>query len=85
MRRAPRPSPGIRAALPFPEKMFLGEMAISPDGRRLAFTATKAGGQPDLWIRNLDGSSAQPVVGVFCLTQSELARARSQSIVALAG
>jgi Tol biopolymer transport system component len=63
VRRAPRPSPGIRATLQFPEKLFLGELAISPDGTRLAFTASKAGGQPDLWTRNLDGSSAQPVVG----------------------
>src|SRR6266508_3344541 len=55
--------PGIRANLPFPEKMFLGELAISPDGTRLAFTASKAGGQPALWIRNLDGSTAQPVAG----------------------
>ncbi len=63
VRRAPRPLRGIRATLQFPEKMFLGDLAISPDGTRLAFTASKAGGQPDLWIRNLDGSSAQPVVG----------------------
>jgi len=63
LRRAPSPSPGIRATLPFPDKMFLGELAISPDGTRLAFTASKAGGQPALWIRNLDGSTAQPVAG----------------------
>lgn len=43
--------------------MFLGELAISPDGTRLAFTASKAGGQPALWIRDLDGPSAQPVAG----------------------
>ncbi len=35
VRRAPRPSPGIRAALPFPEKMFLGELALSADGTRV--------------------------------------------------
>ena len=63
VRRAPRPSHGIRATVQFPEKMFLGELAISPDGTRLAFTASKAGGEPALWIRSLDGSSAQPVVG----------------------
>ena len=63
VRRAPHPTPGIRATLPFPEKMFLGELAISPDGTRLAFTASKAGGQPALWIRDLDGSTAQPVAG----------------------
>jgi Tol biopolymer transport system component/predicted Ser/Thr protein kinase len=62
-RRAPRREPGIRATIPFPEKMYLGELALSPDGTRLAFTAAKAGGQPALWIRNLDGSAAQPVIG----------------------
>src|SRR6266536_4363087 len=63
VRRAPRPSPGIRATLPFPEKMFLGELALSPDGTRLVFTAAKPGGQPALWIRSLHESSARPVVG----------------------
>ncbi|HEV8118182.1 MAG TPA: protein kinase, partial [Thermoanaerobaculia bacterium] len=61
--RAPRPSPGIRATLPFPEKMFLGELALSPDGTRLVFTASKPGGQPTLWVRALQESSAHPLVG----------------------
>ena len=63
VRRAPRPSPGIRATLPFPEKMFLGELALSPDGTRLVFTASKPGGQPTLWVRALQESSAHPLVG----------------------
>ncbi len=63
VRRAPKPERGLRATLPFPEKMFLGELALSPDGTRLAFTAVKVGGQPALWVRNLDGASAQPVAG----------------------
>jgi Tol biopolymer transport system component/predicted Ser/Thr protein kinase len=63
LRRAPRPERGIRATLPFPEKMFLGELALSPDGHRLAFTAGKVGMEPALWVRDLDGSSAQPVAG----------------------
>jgi eukaryotic-like serine/threonine-protein kinase len=63
LRRAPRPERGIRATLPFPEKMFLGELALSPDGNRLAFTASKVGMEPALWVRDLDGSSAQPVAG----------------------
>jgi Tol biopolymer transport system component len=62
-RRAPRPAPGIRAMLPFPEKMFLGELAISPDGARLAFTAFQPGGEPVLWVRDLGGSSARPIPG----------------------
>jgi hypothetical protein len=64
LRRAPGPLPAIRAFLPLPEAaMTLGELAVSPDGTRLAFTAAKAGGQPALWIRRLDGSSSQPVPG----------------------
>jgi Serine/threonine protein kinase len=63
LRRAPRPQRGIRATLPFPEKQFLGELALSPDGNRLAFTAGKVGMEPALWVRDLDGSSAQPVAG----------------------
>jgi Tol biopolymer transport system component/tRNA A-37 threonylcarbamoyl transferase component Bud32 len=63
LRRAPRPERGIRATLPFPEKFALGEMALSPDGTRLAFTAAKPGLEPALWVRDLGGSSAQPVAG----------------------
>ncbi len=63
LRRAPRPERGIRATLPFPEKMILGELALSPDGNRLAFTASRIGMEPALWVRDLDGSSAQPVAG----------------------
>ncbi len=64
LRRAPRPLPAVRAILALPETMTtLGELAVSPDGTRLAFTAAKTGGQPALWIRRLDGSSSQPVPG----------------------
>jgi Tol biopolymer transport system component/predicted Ser/Thr protein kinase len=63
LRRAPRPERGIRAVLPFPEKLILGELALSPDGNRLAFTVSKLGMEPALWVRDLDGSSAHPVTG----------------------
>jgi Tol biopolymer transport system component len=63
LRRAPRPPGAIRATLPLPEKMILGDLALSPDGTRLAFTASKAGAQPALFLRRLDGSSAQAVPG----------------------
>ncbi|MGH9317207.1 MAG: protein kinase domain-containing protein, partial [Thermoanaerobaculia bacterium] len=63
-RRAPGPSAPIRASLIFPENMFLGELAVSPDGRRVAFTAGKPGGEPGLWIRSLDAAAAQPVPDV---------------------
>ncbi|HTD51681.1 MAG TPA: protein kinase [Thermoanaerobaculia bacterium] len=61
LRRAPKPVAPIRASLALPEKMFLGEMALSPDGSRLALTLAKSGGQPALWIRSLDAPAGQPV------------------------
>src|SRR6266511_3295668 len=63
LRRAPRPERGIRATLPFPERLILGELALSPDGNRLVFTAGKIGMEPALWVRDLGASSAQPVAG----------------------
>ena len=38
---------------------------ISPDGRRLAFVAPTEGGQTVLWIRQLDGLTAQPIAGTL--------------------
>ncbi len=63
VRRAPQSARLVRAAIPLPEKMFLGEMVLSPDGSTLAYTASKPGGQPQLWIRSLDAASGQPVAG----------------------
>jgi eukaryotic-like serine/threonine-protein kinase len=40
-----------------------GRFALSPDGRRLAFTAADRNGNASLWIRPLDGLSAQPLRG----------------------
>ena len=34
---------------------------MSPDGRRLAFTATDQSGKVQLWVRSLDSLSAQPL------------------------
>jgi Tol biopolymer transport system component/tRNA A-37 threonylcarbamoyl transferase component Bud32 len=60
-RRAPRYAPPIRASLLFPEKTLLGELAVSPDGRRVAFTAAKRGGGPGLWVRSFDAPASQLV------------------------
>jgi Tol biopolymer transport system component/tRNA A-37 threonylcarbamoyl transferase component Bud32 len=61
VRRAPRPLAPVRATLPLPENMFSGEMALSPDGSRLALTLAKPGAQPQLWIRSLDAPAGLPV------------------------
>jgi serine/threonine protein kinase/Tol biopolymer transport system component len=70
LRRAPRQSLPIRSSLTFLERMVLQHLALSPDGRRLAFTAqttvcagcsaaSSTGGS--LWMRALDGSAPQPI------------------------
>ncbi len=40
-----------------------GGLALSPDGRRLVFTAQEADGPVMLWVRSLDGLTAQPLTG----------------------
>ena len=39
------------------------QLALSPDGRRLAFVATPASGVPTLWIRALDSLTPQMLAG----------------------
>ncbi len=43
-----------------PAEATFGGMAVSPDGRRLAFTATGSG-KSQLWVRPLDSLTAQPL------------------------
>ena len=38
-------------------------LALSPDGRRLAFVPTPIGGRTLLWVRNFDSITAQPLAG----------------------
>jgi Tol biopolymer transport system component len=63
LRRAPGTATAIRAELPLPQGMFLADVAISPDGRKVAFTVAKPGAPPDLWVRSLDASESHPVPG----------------------
>jgi len=46
-----------------PEKLSLDGIAISPDGRSLAFAATDAAGKSQLYLRPLDALAAQPLAG----------------------
>jgi Tol biopolymer transport system component len=60
--RPPEPS-AIRFQIPAPEKTSFGlGMAISPDGKRLAFTAAVEG-RPMLFVRPLDSLPAQALPG----------------------
>jgi eukaryotic-like serine/threonine-protein kinase len=54
------PSPGAsRPAGLVPSSRF----ALSPDGRRLAFVGTDAGGVTALWVQSLDGPAGQRLAG----------------------
>ncbi len=58
---APR-QPALRLSVIPPPDSDVRSTAISPDGKYLAFTAT-SGKLTRLWIRALDSSGAQPLVG----------------------
>ena len=54
----------MRFALTAPEKTTFGDsLALSPDGKRLAFIALAATGEPTLWVRTLDSVDAQKLQG----------------------
>src|SRR5205085_5968783 len=61
----PQPS-AVRFQVPLPEggAFVVPFMALSPDGRKLAFTATgKGNGQSLLWVRALDSMEARALPG----------------------
>ncbi len=54
----------IRFQVPPPPKGGFGiYLAISPDGKRLAFTGTGADGATRIWVRDLDSIEARPLSG----------------------
>jgi len=63
LRRAPQPAALLRASLVLPERMFLADVAMSPDARKVAFTMLKVGATPSLWVRDLDAEAARQVPG----------------------
>jgi eukaryotic-like serine/threonine-protein kinase len=62
LRQTPAEVRLIKLSLPPPEKASLGSIAVSPDGRWLAFTAA-TGGNDQLWVRALDALTAQALPG----------------------
>jgi dipeptidyl aminopeptidase/acylaminoacyl peptidase len=59
----PQPVP-MRFQFPAPDKTtFDGGIALSPDGRRLAFVANGADGRRMVWVRPLDSLGAQALPG----------------------
>ncbi len=63
--RAPVPARPLRVSILPPDKHSFDALsiALSPDGTKLAFVATSAGGAPQLWVRPLDSTAAQPLAG----------------------
>jgi serine/threonine protein kinase len=55
----------IRFSIPLPPDMNVagGQIAVSPDGTRIAFAASNPAGQFVLWVRPLDSAEAQPLSG----------------------
>ena len=63
--RSPEPpTQAFRYEIPPPEGTEFERMfALSPDGRRIAFTATEPGGRRTMWIRPLDALASQSIPG----------------------
>jgi eukaryotic-like serine/threonine-protein kinase len=60
----PRPVEAVRFQFPLPPKVTFtqsGIFAMSPDGRKVAFSAFGADGVPRIWIRDLSSLTAQPL------------------------
>jgi eukaryotic-like serine/threonine-protein kinase len=63
--RAAVPAHPLRVSILPPEQHTFDPLsiALSPDGAKLAFVAAAAGGAPQLWVRPLDSTAAQPLAG----------------------
>jgi hypothetical protein len=61
--KAPEPEP-VRFQIVAPEKStFIAGAHVSPDGRRIAFSARGPDGRPVLWLRTLDSLESRPLAG----------------------
>ena len=55
--------PALRLSMLHPEGGEVGIPMISPDGRRVAYSARRADGMPMMWVRDLDQSTPKPLAG----------------------
>ena len=61
---APQSNPDVRRlSIVLPEHSILNTMAISPDGRRLAYVVNPPIGLSKLWLRSLDSTKSEEVPG----------------------
>jgi hypothetical protein len=63
-RETPLVAEAVRFDIPLPEKTSFtagGELAVSPDGRKLVFGANDSSGTAHLWLRSLDSLQARPL------------------------
>src|SRR5262245_9620718 len=67
LRPAPAPPRVLRVNLQLPPKTELDaentSLALSPDGRMLAYAASSGDGRTRVWVRNLDSLQSQPLAG----------------------
>jgi eukaryotic-like serine/threonine-protein kinase len=62
--RTPPAARTMHFEIPLPAKFSQeGDIALSPDGRKLAFIGTGADGQSRVWIRSIDSLDAEPLEG----------------------
>jgi len=62
-REAPPEQRVMKFTLLPPDKTTFGAIAVSPDGRRVAFTTRDASRRTQLWVRALEALAAQPLAG----------------------
>ena len=65
-RETPPVAETVRFTAALPENVnftITGVSALSPDGRKLAFSAAGADGVPRVWLRSMDSLGAQPLPG----------------------
>jgi len=53
-RKPPAPPDLVKFEITAPDKTTMQKFAVSPDGRKIAFYASEAGGLGGLWVRSLD-------------------------------
>jgi len=58
----PPDSPVVRFTIS-PQEGEVGDLALSPDGTRLAFTLSSREGQPMLWVHRMDSDQRSPLQG----------------------